>query len=35
VASLSFGTWQAWWLSTLWLGSALMARLGAPLQTHA
>jgi O-antigen ligase len=29
VALLSFGIWQAWWLSTLWLGAALQARLGA------
>jgi O-antigen ligase len=28
VALLSFGAWQAWWLSTLWLGAALLARLG-------
>ena len=26
VALLSFGAWQAWWLSTLWLGAALLAR---------
>ncbi len=30
VALLSFGAWQAWWLSTLWLGAALLARLGRP-----
>lgn len=29
VALLSFGTWQTWWLSALWLGAALLARLGA------
>jgi O-antigen ligase len=28
VALLSFGAWQAWWLSTLWLGAALVAKLG-------
>jgi exopolysaccharide production protein ExoQ len=28
IAMLSFGAWQAWWLSTLWLGAALLARLG-------
>ncbi len=28
VALLSFGAWQAWWLSTLWLGAALTLRLG-------
>ena len=28
VALLSFGAWQAWWLSALWLGAALLARLG-------
>lgn len=28
VALLSFGTWQTWWLSALWLGAALLARLG-------
>ena len=27
-ALLSFGAWQAWWLSTLWLGAALMGRMG-------
>ena len=29
VALLSFGAWQAWWLSMLLLGAALQARLGA------
>lgn len=29
VAMLSFGAWQAWWLSTLWLGTALLLALGA------
>jgi exopolysaccharide production protein ExoQ len=28
VALLSFGAWQAWWLSTLWLGAAFLGRLG-------
>lgn len=28
VALLSFGAWQAWWLSLLWLGAALLTRLG-------
>jgi O-antigen ligase len=28
IALLSFGAWQAWWLSTLWLGAALLARVG-------
>ena len=28
VALLSFGAWQAWWVSTLWLGAALLTRLG-------
>jgi len=28
VGMLSFGAWQAWWLSTLWLGAALLTRLG-------
>jgi exopolysaccharide production protein ExoQ len=28
VALLSFGAWQAWWLSSLWLGAALLTRLG-------
>jgi O-antigen ligase len=28
VAMLSFGAWQAWWLSTLWLGAALLTRPG-------
>jgi O-antigen ligase len=28
IALLSFGIWQAWWLSALWLGAALMASLG-------
>lgn len=28
VALLSFGAWQAWWLSALWLGAALLTRLG-------
>jgi exopolysaccharide production protein ExoQ len=28
VALLSFGAWQAWWLSALWLGAALLGRLG-------
>ena len=28
MALLSFGAWQAWWLSTLWLGAALVVRLG-------
>jgi hypothetical protein len=28
-SGLSFGIWQARWLSTLWLGAALLARLGA------
>ncbi len=27
VALLSFGAWQAWWLSTLWLGAAFLGRL--------
>lgn len=27
VALLSFGAWQAWWISTLWLGAALLHRL--------
>ena len=24
IASLSFGVWQAWWMSTLWLSASLM-----------
>jgi exopolysaccharide production protein ExoQ len=28
VALLSFGAWQAWWLSALWLSTALVARIG-------
>ncbi|HXZ00900.1 MAG TPA: O-antigen ligase family protein [Stellaceae bacterium] len=28
MALLSFGAWQAWWLSTLWLGAAFLGRLG-------
>lgn len=28
VALLSFGAWQAWWVSTLWLAAALLDRLG-------
>ncbi len=27
IALLSFGAWQAWWLSTLWLGATLLAPL--------
>ena len=30
VGLLSFGIWQAWWLSTLWLVSALYVALGGP-----
>ena len=30
IALVSFGTWQSWWLSALWLGAALMASLGEP-----
>jgi O-antigen ligase len=33
MAMLSFGTWQAWWLSALWLGAALLVRLGASAQS--
>jgi exopolysaccharide production protein ExoQ len=29
IALLSFGAWQAWWLSGLWLTAALMAGIGA------
>jgi hypothetical protein len=25
IAMLSFGAWQAWWLSTLWLTAAFLA----------
>jgi hypothetical protein len=25
VAMLSYGAWQAWWLSSLWLGASLIA----------
>lgn len=30
IALVSFGIWQSWWLSALWLGAALMASLGEP-----
>ncbi len=32
IALVSFGVWQSWWLSALWLGAALMASLGEPQQ---
>jgi exopolysaccharide production protein ExoQ len=35
IAVVSFGIWQSWWLSALWLGAALMVSLGEPTRSVA
>ncbi|HUH86392.1 MAG TPA: O-antigen ligase family protein [Stellaceae bacterium] len=35
IALVSFGIWQSWWLSALWLGAAHMASLGEPTECAA
>jgi exopolysaccharide production protein ExoQ len=33
IANLSFGIWQAWWISTIWVSAALMVMVSEKRQT--